>query len=92
MANGERMLAGGFMREVVETLYTRGFLAPAAGSGEDAFPARSLMADLSERHGLPLRMQRVSALPARGPYILTGSLANPVWSKYPNALENAGFP
>jgi len=28
MANGERMLVGGFMREVVETLYTRGFLAP----------------------------------------------------------------
>ncbi|MDR3708686.1 MAG: FAD-dependent oxidoreductase [Capsulimonadaceae bacterium] len=28
MANGERNLAGGFMREVVETLYQRGFLGP----------------------------------------------------------------
>ena len=28
MANGERMLVGGFMREVVETLYVRGFLPP----------------------------------------------------------------
>jgi flavin-dependent dehydrogenase len=28
MANGERMLVGGFMREVVETMYERGMLAP----------------------------------------------------------------
>lgn len=28
MANGERMLVGGFMREVVETLFQRGFLRP----------------------------------------------------------------
>lgn len=28
MANGERMLVGGFMREVVEALYSRGFLPP----------------------------------------------------------------
>jgi hypothetical protein len=28
MADGERMLAGGFMRELVETLYRRGFLQP----------------------------------------------------------------
>lgn len=28
MANGERMLVGGFMKELVETLYTRGFMAP----------------------------------------------------------------
>jgi hypothetical protein len=28
MANGERMLVGGFMRELVETMYQRGFLAP----------------------------------------------------------------
>jgi FAD-dependent oxidoreductase family protein len=28
MADGERMLVGGFMREVVETMYARGFLAP----------------------------------------------------------------
>ncbi|HNY41983.1 MAG TPA: FAD-dependent oxidoreductase [Bryobacteraceae bacterium] len=28
MANGERMLVGGFMREIVETLNTRGFLPP----------------------------------------------------------------
>ena len=28
MADGERMLVGGFMREVVETMYSRGFLAP----------------------------------------------------------------
>lgn len=28
MANGERMLVGGLMREIVETMYTRGFLAP----------------------------------------------------------------
>jgi hypothetical protein len=28
MANGEKMLVGGFMRELVETLYLRGFLKP----------------------------------------------------------------
>ena len=28
MANGERMLVGGFMQELVETLYERGFLKP----------------------------------------------------------------
>ena len=28
MANGERMLVGGLMREIVETLYQRGFLQP----------------------------------------------------------------
>jgi hypothetical protein len=28
MADGERMLVGGFMREVVETMYKRGFLGP----------------------------------------------------------------
>jgi hypothetical protein len=28
MADGKRMLVGGFMREVVEAMYTRGFLAP----------------------------------------------------------------
>ncbi len=28
MADGKRMLVGGFMREVVETMYDRGFLAP----------------------------------------------------------------
>ena len=28
MANGERMLVGGFMEEVVETLYARGFMSP----------------------------------------------------------------
>jgi hypothetical protein len=28
MANGERMLVGGFMRELVETMYVRGFLRP----------------------------------------------------------------
>ena len=28
MANGERMLVGGFMKEIVETLYSRGFMGP----------------------------------------------------------------
>jgi hypothetical protein len=28
MANGEQMMVGGFMRELVETLYARGFMAP----------------------------------------------------------------
>jgi len=28
MANGEQMLVGGFMREIVETMYTRNFLMP----------------------------------------------------------------
>jgi heterodisulfide reductase subunit A-like polyferredoxin len=28
MADGKRMLVGGFMREVVETMYARGFLKP----------------------------------------------------------------
>jgi len=28
MANGERMLVGGFMKEIVETLYSRGFMSP----------------------------------------------------------------
>ncbi len=28
MANGERMLVGGFMRELIETMYQRGFLKP----------------------------------------------------------------
>ena len=28
MANGKEMLVGGFMREVVETMYARGFMMP----------------------------------------------------------------
>ena len=28
MANGERMLVGGFMKEIVETLYSRGYMSP----------------------------------------------------------------
>jgi len=35
MANGKRMLVGGFMRELVETMYKRGFIAP--GISPDAW-------------------------------------------------------
>ena len=51
-------------------------------SAADAFLARSLTEELSARHGVAVRARRVRALPAKGPFILMGSLANPLVAAY----------
>ncbi len=54
----------------------------AGERAEDLFLARFLMAELAERHGLALRVERARALPAKGPFILIGSLRNPLVAAY----------
>jgi hypothetical protein len=57
-------------------------VVPANASTEDMFLARSLMAELSERHGIALRVERVRTLPSAGNFILMGSLRNPLVAAY----------
>ncbi len=57
-------------------------LLPQQATLADVSLARFLTAELSERHGLALRTRRVNALPQRGPFILMGTLANPLVAAY----------
>ena len=56
-------------------------LIPANARPADLALARALVAELSDRYGLALRMERVSALP-KGPFILMGTAANPLVRQY----------
>ncbi len=51
-------------------------------SAEDLFLARFLAAELSDRYGLALRTRGVASLPVGGPFILMGSMANPLVQQY----------
>jgi len=53
MADGRRMLVGGFMRELVETMYTRGFIAP--GTSPDAWRK-------AHHHWTPFRVEGLKLL------------------------------
>ena len=51
-------------------------------SADDLFLARFLMAELSDRYGLALRAQEAASLPERGPFLLMGSISNPLVREY----------
>jgi hypothetical protein len=56
-------------------------LTPVRPSAADLAVAREFAAELSDRYGLALRIQAVSAIP-RGPFILMGDLSNPLIRQY----------
>src|SRR5215831_1045206 len=51
---------------------------PKEASAADLFLARSLVAELSDKHRISLKKQRTANLPASGPFILIGSNTNPL--------------
>ena len=53
-------------------------LLPSAPSNQDLLLARSLTAELSDRHGVAVRTRRVSAIPGEGRFIVMGSMRNPL--------------
>ena len=44
--------------------------------------ARFLTAELSDRYGLALSTRKAASLPERGPFILMGSISNPLVREY----------
>ena len=57
-------------------------LVPERASEEDLLLARSLVAELSDKHGVALQVQQASALPATGRFILMGTAGNPLVREY----------
>jgi hypothetical protein len=55
---------------------------PKEASAADLFLARSLVAELSDKHSISLKTQRTANLPASGPFILMGSNSNPLVQEY----------
>jgi len=55
---------------------------PKEASAADLFLARSLVAELSDKHRISLKKQRTANLPASGPFILIGSNTNPLVQEY----------
>ena len=55
---------------------------PQAASDRDLSLARFLVAELSDRYGLALQTERVTAVPASGHVILMGSVENPLIREY----------
>ena len=53
-------------------------LTPEQPSADDLFLSRLLVAELSDRYGIALRTRRVSELPRHAPFILMGSVSNPL--------------
>ncbi len=51
-------------------------------SADDLFLARFLTAELSDRYGLALHTQKAASLPQRGPFLLMGSISNPLVREY----------
>lgn len=71
-------------------------LVPERPSPDDLFLARFLIAELSDRYGLALNTRMAAALPRRGPFILIGSLSNPLVKLYcrvhgPGPSEREGY-
>ena len=65
-------------------------------SAEDLFLARFITAELSDRYGLALHTKKVTGLPDRGPFILIGSMTNPLVQQYsrkhgPVTSEREGY-
>lgn len=60
-------------------------LLPSVPSSDDLFLAGLLIAELSDRYGLALNTKMVPSLPAEGPFILLGSVANPLVRQFLNA-------
>ena len=57
-------------------------LIPSEASREDLELGRFLVAGLADKHGLALTTRRVSNLPAMGPFILMGTVGNPLVRAY----------
>jgi hexosaminidase len=57
-------------------------LLPERATAEDGFLARFLLAEMSERHGLALRLERVRSLPVKGPFVLMGTMRNSLVAAY----------
>lgn len=57
-------------------------LLPTGASEKDRFLARFLVAELSDRYGLAVKTAPVSRLPTGQPFILIGSIANPLVRQY----------
>ncbi|MGH9839220.1 MAG: glycoside hydrolase family 20 zincin-like fold domain-containing protein, partial [Blastocatellia bacterium] len=57
-------------------------LLPAKAPEKDRFLARFLVAELSDRYGLAVKVVTVQRLPASQPFILIGSIANPLVRQY----------
>jgi glycosyl hydrolase family 20 len=69
-------------------------LIPKQASEEDRFLARSLVAELSDKHGIPLEIQEALVVPAGGRFILMGAATNPLVRAYlgRNASERVTEP
>jgi hexosaminidase len=63
-------------------------LIPANAGPADLALARALVAELSDRYGLALRIERAMSLP-KGPFILMGTVANPLVRQYRGAAPPA---
>jgi Glycosyl hydrolase family 20, domain 2/Glycosyl hydrolase family 20, catalytic domain len=59
-------------------------LTPNPAGPADLALARELAAEVSDRYGIALRIERVSTLP-KGPFILMGALSNPLVRQYCSA-------
>jgi hypothetical protein len=57
-------------------------VTPLAATPADIFLARRLVRELSDKYGIALKIENVSALPAGKKFILMGSLKNPLVKKY----------
>ena len=53
-------------------------VVPEKPSDQDLSLARFLVAEISDRYGLGLKIKRLASLPSDGNYILMGSIANPL--------------
>ncbi|HVN82225.1 MAG TPA: beta-N-acetylhexosaminidase [Terriglobia bacterium] len=57
-------------------------LLPQRPSSDDLSLGRFLTAELSDRYGVALQMKQVAGLPETGPFILLGSVSNPLVRQY----------
>ena len=57
-------------------------IVPATPSENDVLLGRELAADLGDRHGLNVSIERTARLPASGRYILMGAVTNPLVKQY----------
>src|ERR1035437_7670537 len=66
-------------------------LVPPSAPPADLSLARELLAELSDRYGMALRIDRTATLPS-GPFILMGTASNPLVGQYLSAHTSAAPP
>ena len=66
-------------------------LVPPSATPADLSLARELLAELSDRYGMALRIDRTATLPS-GPFILMGTASNPLVGQYLSAHTSAAPP